>query len=51
MGIKCTNIFRSKDLKNLPKLGFFGLKTNHLATLLGSSWREKSFLLKKLSAD
>jgi hypothetical protein len=27
------NTFHSKALQNLPKLGFFGLKTNHLATL------------------
>jgi hypothetical protein len=26
-------ILKSKALKNLPKLGFIGLKTNHLATL------------------
>jgi hypothetical protein len=35
MAIKYTNIFRSKALnKNLPKLGFFGLKIRHLATRL-----------------
>jgi hypothetical protein len=28
-----TNLFHSKALQNLPKLGFFGLKINHLATL------------------
>jgi hypothetical protein len=33
MVIKYTNIFRSKALQNLPKLGFFGLQRNHLATL------------------
>jgi hypothetical protein len=33
MAIKYTNIFQSKALQNLPKLGFFGLKTNRLATL------------------
>jgi hypothetical protein len=27
-------IFNSKTIQNLPKLGFFGLKTNHLATLV-----------------
>jgi hypothetical protein len=33
MVIKYTNVFHSKALQNLPKLGFFGLKINHLATL------------------
>jgi hypothetical protein len=32
MAIKYTNIFHRSTLKNLPKLVFFGLKTNHLAT-------------------
>jgi hypothetical protein len=27
------NIFHSKVLQNIPKLVFFGLKRNHLATL------------------
>jgi hypothetical protein len=36
MTIKCINIFNSKALQNLPKFGCFGLKTNHLATLLGN---------------
>jgi hypothetical protein len=34
MVIESTNIFHSKAHQNLPKLGFFGLKINHLATLL-----------------
>jgi hypothetical protein len=34
MGIKYTKIVHSKTLQNLSKLGFFGLKTNHLATLV-----------------
>jgi hypothetical protein len=34
MATKYNNIFYSNALKILPKLGFFGLKTNHLATLL-----------------
>jgi hypothetical protein len=33
MTIKYTNIFHCKALQNLPKLGFFGLKIHHLATL------------------
>jgi hypothetical protein len=33
MVIKYTNIFHCKTLQNLPKLGFFGLKICHLATL------------------
>jgi hypothetical protein len=34
MTIKYTNIFNSKALQNLPKFGWFDLKTNNLATLL-----------------
>jgi hypothetical protein len=34
MAIKFNNIFYSKALQILPKLVFFGLKTNHLATLV-----------------
>jgi hypothetical protein len=34
MVIKYTNIYQSKALQNLPNFGFFGLKKNHLATLL-----------------
>jgi hypothetical protein len=30
--IKCTNIFHRKNLQSLPKLGFSGLKIDHLAT-------------------
>jgi hypothetical protein len=33
MTIKYISIFHSKALQNLPKIGIFGLKTNHLATL------------------
>jgi hypothetical protein len=33
MVIKCTNIFHYQAIQNLPK-GFFGMKMNHLATLL-----------------
>jgi hypothetical protein len=33
MTIKYTNIFQPKALQNLLKLGFFGLKIKHLATL------------------
>jgi hypothetical protein len=29
-------IFKPKDLQNLPKLGFFGLKRNHQATLVAA---------------
>jgi hypothetical protein len=35
VSIKYTNIFQRKTLQNLPKFGFFGLKTNHLAALDG----------------
>jgi hypothetical protein len=34
MAKKYINIFQSKALKNLPKMGIFGLKINHLATLI-----------------
>jgi hypothetical protein len=34
VSIKYTYIFHCKTLQNLPKFGFFGLKTNHLATLM-----------------
>jgi hypothetical protein len=34
MSIKYTHIFHSKTLQNIPKLEFFGLKINHLGTLL-----------------
>jgi hypothetical protein len=33
MVIKYTKIYHSKSVKNLPKFGIFGLKTNRLATL------------------
>jgi hypothetical protein len=36
MAIKYINILQSKALQNLYKLGFFGLKRNHLATLVKS---------------
>jgi hypothetical protein len=52
MVIKYTNIYHSKAVKNLPKFGIFGLKTNHLATLVSSpqnsSWlRLVHFTLRK----
>jgi hypothetical protein len=34
MTIKYINIFQSEALTIFPKIGIFGLKTNHLATLL-----------------
>jgi hypothetical protein len=34
MSIKYINTFHCKTLQNLPKLGFFGLKIYHLATLV-----------------
>jgi hypothetical protein len=30
----CTIVFHSKALLNLPKIGIFGLKVYHLATLV-----------------
>jgi hypothetical protein len=37
MTMKYITIFRSQALQNLPKSVFFGLKTNHLATLIMTS--------------
>jgi hypothetical protein len=37
IAIRYTNIFQYKTLQNLPKNGIFGLKRNHLATLLHTS--------------
>jgi hypothetical protein len=34
MVIKYSNIFNYKTLQNLTQIGIFGLKTNHLVTLL-----------------
>jgi hypothetical protein len=34
VAVKYINIFLSKALQNLPKIGIFGLITNHLATLV-----------------
>jgi hypothetical protein len=33
MAVKETTLFHCKALQKLPKLGFFGLKISHLATL------------------
>jgi hypothetical protein len=38
MVIKYTKIFHRKTPQNLPKLVIFGLKTNHPATLVCSSF-------------
>jgi hypothetical protein len=37
MAVKYTSIFPSNGLHNIAKLGFFGLKINHLATLFETS--------------
>jgi hypothetical protein len=37
MAIKCINFFQSEALKNSYQIGIFGLKTNHLATLITSA--------------
>jgi hypothetical protein len=37
MTLKHTNVFHSKALQILPKVGFFCLKIYHLATLLLST--------------
>jgi hypothetical protein len=41
MVIKYTKIFHCKTRQNLPKIGIFGLKTNHLATLVGTVSKNK----------
>jgi hypothetical protein len=39
MAIKCTNLFNSKTLQNIPNMGFFGYeKIYHLAT---PGWRQQ----------
>jgi hypothetical protein len=47
MTVKYTSIFHCKALQNLPKLGFLGLKTNHLATL-GWRWRASVRALSRI---
>jgi hypothetical protein len=37
MATKYTNIFHCQTLQNLPKIGIFGLKINHVATLVNSN--------------
>jgi hypothetical protein len=37
MDIKYVNLFQSEALKIFSQIGIFGLKTNHLATLLPAS--------------
>jgi hypothetical protein len=46
---KYINIFQSKALQNCPKFGFFGLKINHLATLLATlNFLKSKYILKNL---
>jgi hypothetical protein len=43
VSINYTSIFQCKTLQNLPKIWIFGLKTNHLATLLSmceDDWKQ-----------
>jgi hypothetical protein len=51
MAIKCNNIIYSKALQILPKLGFFGLKTHHLATLVGGGEGEAKTEGKKFCQE
>jgi hypothetical protein len=44
MALKYTAIVHYKTLENLPKLGFFGLKIYHLATLHQRSANEETIL-------
>jgi hypothetical protein len=39
--LRYTNIFHSKSLQNIPKFGIFGLKINHLATLIPTRRRSE----------
>jgi hypothetical protein len=41
MSIKCTNIFYGKTLQNFPKIGIFGSKLYHLATLLTTTKKNR----------
>jgi hypothetical protein len=41
MVMKYTNIFHSMAHQNIPKLGFFGMKINHLAALVVSRVKSK----------
>jgi hypothetical protein len=45
MSIKYINIFQSKTLQKLPKLFFFGLKVNHLATLVSEEEEKKKLVV------
>jgi hypothetical protein len=49
--IKFTNILHSKALQNIPKWIFFGLKINHLATLLTTTGNKlfAHFLFTKIA--
>jgi hypothetical protein len=42
MAVKYINSFQSEDLEFFSKLGFFGLKTNHLATLTWTTTKDFS---------
>jgi hypothetical protein len=44
MAIKYINIFQSKALQNLPKIGFFGLKSNHQAVANFSREKKETLL-------
>jgi hypothetical protein len=53
MVIKYTKILHCKTLQNFPKIGIFGLKTNHLATLVDSpnvnlNTRESQYVEEKI---
>jgi hypothetical protein len=42
MSIKYTNILHFKTLQNVPKILIFGLKINHLATMIGLSKTQRN---------
>jgi hypothetical protein len=44
MDVKYTNNFHCKTVQNLPNFGIFGLKRNHLATLVLENRKQKDEL-------
>jgi hypothetical protein len=44
MAIKYINLFQSKALELLTQIGIFGLKINHLATLLAEARRLRTYV-------
>jgi hypothetical protein len=52
MAIKYVNVFQSKALQKFTQIGIFGMKTNHLATLIGvMNGRSKILCLHNFSFE